>query len=814
MVTLPPGSSLGRYRIVEQLGRGGMATVFRAHDPTLDRHVAIKVLPSYGAEDPTFTARFAQEAQTIARMTHPNILQIYDFGEDKGFSYLVSELVNGGSLQDKLRGNPLKLEEAVEFLGPLADALDYAHSQGVVHRDIKPPNVLLDEKSRPILADFGLARMLESAARFTLAQQALGTPEYMSPEQAMGADADHRSDIYAFGILAYQMLLGETPFHADTPAATLMAHVHQPLPLPSSLNPEIEPRVEACLLKSLARDPNDRFQTASEFVRSLAPPGSPRAGSVRLDDAETLVVDVSSSEVTEGFEAATARIDEVAADGVAEPIATDRPAAQSPPAAAAEAGPVPFAIPGHWLAAGAGVATVAVVVAVVLVLLLSGGDDGDAVVQADDVAVGADAGTGEPVQVATGEADAGPDLTLAEAVAALETLTSRAENNVVNLRGLSPTTDREPIFRTSEQLETITKGLFRRESLRQLIFETGELYKVLGLLEIDQDLEEILIGIQTQQVRALFDPEADATYVLSDATSLGPIEELGYAAAFLSGLLQDEFDVATVRERATVSSLDEARALDALLRGDLFQTAQGYVSTVMTAEQVAELSRPLADNLLAAAPDVVRRANRFLDQEGAAFVAALFDSGGWDAVNAAYGQPPVSTEQIIHPEKYFADEGPSLTTVPNLSASLGKGWSEVSGNTLGEFLLRTHLEEYLDGAQAAAGVEGWGGDRYSLLSGPEGQLVMVAIIKWDTDRDSTEFFDVYQEFAGAKGAQTGGSVSDLSDSGRLWYSPAEATFLGISGQSTLLIIGDTRETVGQILTFVDLLFQSQDEFVP
>ena len=132
MVTLPPGASLGRYRIIEQVGRGGMATVFRAFDPNLDRHVAVKVLPSYETDDPTFTARFAHEAQTVAKLSHPNILQIYDFGEDKGFSYIVTELVSGGSLQDKMRGQAMAMEDVLRYLIPLAEALDYAHSQGII----------------------------------------------------------------------------------------------------------------------------------------------------------------------------------------------------------------------------------------------------------------------------------------------------------------------------------------------------------------------------------------------------------------------------------------------------------------------------------------------------------------------------------------------------------------------------------------------------------------------------------------------------------------------------------------------------------
>jgi serine/threonine-protein kinase len=201
MVSIPAGSSLGRYRVIEQLGRGGMATVFRCHDPNLDRYVAVKVLPSFHTEDPTFVGRFTQEAQTVAKLSHPNILQIYDFGEDKGFSFIVSELIGGGDLQDMLKGEALTVLEVLKFMRPLAEALDYAHAQGIVHRDLEPANVLLDTEGRAILADFGLARMLESSTRFTQASQALGTPEYMAPEQAMGADVDSRSDLYSLAVV-------------------------------------------------------------------------------------------------------------------------------------------------------------------------------------------------------------------------------------------------------------------------------------------------------------------------------------------------------------------------------------------------------------------------------------------------------------------------------------------------------------------------------------------------------------------------------------------------------------------------------------
>ena len=162
-----------------------MASVFRSHDPQLDRQVAIKVLPSFQAEDPSFVERFRQEAQAVARLNHPNIIQVHDSGEDKGFSYIVMELVTGGTLQSLL-GRPLPLERALGLITPLSQALEYAHGQGVLHRDVKPANVLLDPNGHPKLSDFGLARLLETSSGLTRAGTVIGTPEFMSPEQALG----------------------------------------------------------------------------------------------------------------------------------------------------------------------------------------------------------------------------------------------------------------------------------------------------------------------------------------------------------------------------------------------------------------------------------------------------------------------------------------------------------------------------------------------------------------------------------------------------------------------------------------------------
>ena len=362
--------------------------MFRCHDPNLDRYVAVKVLPSFHTDDPTFTARFSQEAQTVAKLNHPNILQIYDFGEDKGFTYIVSELVLGGDLQDMLEGTAMPALEVLKFMGPLAEALDYAHAAGIVHRDLKPANVLLDNDGRAILADFGLARMLESTTRFTQASQALGTPEYMAPEQAMGADADHRSDLYAFGVMIYQMLLGETPFRADTPAATLMAHV--PQPLPTSLNPDIEPRMEAILLKAL-KTPDDRFQSAREMIQALAQASDQvKEAAEGGDIGATAVLDLAAINPDDMLEAPTAVMD--AAAGPAETAAVSAPSAE----AEAPAGKR------NMLLIGAGVA-VAVVIAAVAAVAVLGGGDGDE----DPVAPAAGAASAPAQAAAAPQAPAG-----------------------------------------------------------------------------------------------------------------------------------------------------------------------------------------------------------------------------------------------------------------------------------------------------------------------------------------------------------------------------------------------------------------------
>ena len=273
--------------------------MFKAYDPELNRHVAIKVLPSYRPDDPTFVERFRREAQAVASLNHPNIIKIYDFGEDKGFSYILMEHITGGTLEDLL-GDRLPLTRVLDLVAPLAEALESAHGQGIIHRDIKPANVLLKEDGKPILSDFGLARSLEGGAGLTKADTVMGTPEYMSPEQALGRPADQRSDLYALAILIYQMLLGRTPFRADTPSATIMAHIHEAVPLPSTVDPDVDPRLEAILLKALAKDPDDRYQTAGELLQALTSVSASAATGTELDAQATVVSPVAPPVVVGG----------------------------------------------------------------------------------------------------------------------------------------------------------------------------------------------------------------------------------------------------------------------------------------------------------------------------------------------------------------------------------------------------------------------------------------------------------------------------------------------------------------------------------
>ena len=266
MDNIQPGQMLGPYRILHQIGQGGMATVYKAYHATMDRYVAVKVLPRQLAENPEFSGRFEQEARIIANLEHARILPVHDYGESNGIAYLVMRYLDAGTLKDRMKTGPLPLNEIDRLFSQLADALDYAHSRGVIHRDLKPSNALMDARGDLFLSDFGIAKLLESSAQFTGTGAMVGTPAYMSPEQAQGQKVDQRTDIYALGIILYEMVTGRVPYEAETPLAVILKHLNEPLPLPTTLKPDLAPSIERVLLKALAKNPEDRFATIAEFV--------------------------------------------------------------------------------------------------------------------------------------------------------------------------------------------------------------------------------------------------------------------------------------------------------------------------------------------------------------------------------------------------------------------------------------------------------------------------------------------------------------------------------------------------------------------
>jgi serine/threonine-protein kinase len=263
------GVTLGHCVIEELLGQGGMARVYRGRQENLDRQIAIKVLPPYYAADPAFIERFKLEARAMAQLAHPNIVIIHDTGEESGRLYIIMEYVAGGTLRKKIAAG-MPMSEITRIVNEVASALTYAHSRGIVHRDVKPVNVLMDTNGRAVLSDFGIAKILQTSAVLTQSGAGVGTPEYMSPEQCRGnSTVDARADIYALGVMVYEMLTGHTPFEADSYTALAHSHIYEAVPPPSQRNPRISPAVQAVVLKALEKNPADRFQSATDMALAL-----------------------------------------------------------------------------------------------------------------------------------------------------------------------------------------------------------------------------------------------------------------------------------------------------------------------------------------------------------------------------------------------------------------------------------------------------------------------------------------------------------------------------------------------------------------
>ena len=377
------GRQLGPYRIVAALGSGGMATVYRAFQPNMDRYVALKILPRYYADDPEFSGRFVQEARLIASLQHPHILPVHDFGEAGGYTYLVMPLIEGGTLARTLRTyQPLPLSQIERIVCQVGDALDYAHSRGIVHRDLKPSNVLLDQRGNCLLGDFGVAKMVEGNVHFTRTGGVVGTPAYMSPEQGLGRKIDRRSDIYALGVLLFEMAVGHPPFEADTPVAVMLKHVHDPLPLPRQHNPDLPEPLETVILKALAKDPEDRYQSAGAMVEALQ--GA-------IDEAQKMIAPAEPAQPTEIEQpAAPAAAGWTPQRGPGEPRATTVTPAATPVVKApageevSSASDMPGAVTGRrplprrFLSIGAVIVVVGLIAAFALLTRGDGVEDGDA----------------------------------------------------------------------------------------------------------------------------------------------------------------------------------------------------------------------------------------------------------------------------------------------------------------------------------------------------------------------------------------------------------------------------------------------------
>ena len=269
------GETVGAYRIEELLGQGGMAVVYKAYHPALDRYVAIKALDAALGQEQGFIERFKREARVIARLDNSHIVPVYDFDEHQGQPYIVLKFIDGQTLRDRMKASPLSQAEVLRIIAAVGNGLQYAHNQGVLHRDIKPSNVLIASTGKVYLTDFGLARILESASSLT-GDMIIGTPHYISPEQALNAETlDEGTDIYSFGVMMYEMVVGCLPFDADTAFSVIEDHIYQTPPLPRSIRPDLPEEVEQVILKALAKQRGDRYLQVADLVNAFRKACSP-----------------------------------------------------------------------------------------------------------------------------------------------------------------------------------------------------------------------------------------------------------------------------------------------------------------------------------------------------------------------------------------------------------------------------------------------------------------------------------------------------------------------------------------------------------
>jgi eukaryotic-like serine/threonine-protein kinase len=306
------GKRLGTFEILEEIGRGGMATVYKARQTTINRIVAVKVLPRRLLHDPGFYERFEREVEVVSHLEHPHIVPIYEYGQSDGMPYIAMRYLGGGSLESMIRRHLPELKKLERPLQQIAHALDHAHRQGIIHRDLKPGNIMLDESGNAYLSDFGIARVLGSNMTGSMI---VGTPAYMSPEQANGTPLDGRSDIYALGVVLFEILTGREPYQAETPVAILLKHINEPIPSVRDFRPEIPFAIEAIVNQATAKNPNERFPSAGEMI-----------------DALSIAIHATDLEYTDATDTITMDAPEAAALQRRTPAASVSPSARTPAA--------------------------------------------------------------------------------------------------------------------------------------------------------------------------------------------------------------------------------------------------------------------------------------------------------------------------------------------------------------------------------------------------------------------------------------------------------------------------------------------------
>jgi serine/threonine protein kinase len=385
----------GRYKIESVLGQGGMSAVYKATDPNLSRTVAVKLIHHHLSSDPEFVRRFEQEAAAVAQLRHQHIIQVFDFNHDGDVYYMVLEFLPGETLQDVLKrlnnaNQQMPLEDAIRIMATTCDAVAYAHEQGMIHRDLKPANLMINPRGQPILMDFGVAKML-GASQHTATGAIIGTAKYMSPEQARGDRPDERTDIYSLGVILYEMVTGATPFEGESTVAILMKHVSQEIPDIRSIKADVPQGMIDVIKKALAKDRNDRFQTAGEMARALRAIDLSAAG---VASPDATIFDDGDQTVMQAPHPATGIRSSIPAP-VAMPVTPPPPTASS-----TKKGGFPL-----WIAGVAVVALLLIVGAIVAFMLASSGSDDEngaaGVAQVDETATSEAEAVTEPTATNT-----------------------------------------------------------------------------------------------------------------------------------------------------------------------------------------------------------------------------------------------------------------------------------------------------------------------------------------------------------------------------------------------------------------------------